>query len=412
MTYILITLLLNIIIFIFYYRKKYGVFTPPLVFTYVFIFIFFPQLTSIYYSDYYDNRYLPLFCFIIVSSNLACAIGFEQGLRKKVKRIREIRLERFININLAFSCLGFLTIFMWGGEYDQTGDNVIPVMLKTFSRISFTFCLVYILKGEKSKKMYFSLILSSLVLLNYTFFLKGSRIEGLFLLFNLAFFCCMYFKSRRKGIKLLTISCLIIGAIASSMIHQMRTSFFKTKQKNINVLEQFDYLQGYLNSFKQDRFDNGMDLGNAYLGIQYVFENNEYDFGVQFWNYFVQNFVPRRLVGEKIKSELLIDFDYVDFVENVTMGITTMTGYFNAFTGFSVYAFVLFYLLGFIYGSYWNKAKYSNFYLFMVLYFTPVLVSILTLAVHYFLTTFVFLLFLYFLISPIRKRIFSNILIE
>ena len=85
-----------------------------------------------------------------------------------------------------------------------------------------------------------------------------------------------------------------------------------------------------------------MDLGNAALGIDYCFQKNEYNYGSFIWNGFVFNYIPKRLVGENIKTSLIIPFEADKYIQALTNGITCTTGYYDAFLPFhgSVFCFL------------------------------------------------------------------------
>ena len=89
----------------------------------------------------------------------------------------------------------------------------------------------------------------------------------------------------------------------------------------------------------------GMDLGNAALGIDYCFQKNEYNYGSFIWNGFVFNYIPKRLVGENIKTSLIIPFEADKYIQALTNGITCTTGYYDAFSAFSWFGFFVFYFL-------------------------------------------------------------------
>ena len=91
-----------------------------------------------------------------------------------------------------------------------------------------------------------------------------------------------------------------------------------------------------------------------------------------------------------------------------THNITTMTGYFYGFAGFSYIGFVVFFILGYIGGMLYSYGKFSILYEFIYLLLLTKIHSLFSHGIQYYFTVFesvviFFIPFIYFYIY--KKRI-------
>jgi hypothetical protein len=347
----------------------------------------------------------------MLSCNIAFVVGYEKGMRKPIKqKIKEIRLPKIKWGIFFLACIGFLSVLMWGWEiYQQTEDNVIQVFLKSIARITFSLSLACILYEYKKKIIYATLIISSITLLNFAL-LKGSRSETLFIMFNIALFFYMYVKKNKNSIKILLICFLIFGSITNASIHLIRVTYFNSTHRDLNTLRSISYIDIYTQSYNRENLTNGMDLGNAAWGINFCYKHDNYDYGLKLWNGFIDNYIPRRIVGEKMKNSLYYPMKYAEYQHKLTNGITTMTGYFDAFSIWSIFGFFVFMIIGYVYGIIWKYAQYSLCYLFLKFLLISILISALTHKLQYLFSTVELLIILTIIFSPFK--IFSYKIIQ
>lgn len=129
-----------------------------------------------------------------------------------------------------------------------------------------------------------------------------------------------------------------------------------------------DYVENFKQAFTHSDTDVGMDLGNAAILIEYCKNYNSYNYGAIFWNGFVYNYVPERIVGKETKESLQYIPSYEKLIEPLTHGVTTVTGYFEAFATWGYLGFFTFLIIGYIVGIIWTRAKYSSFYMILLLF--------------------------------------------
>ncbi len=376
-------LITNLVIFIFYYKKTNGIFQAPFLMAYTAIFILLPQFATIYHNSFYDKRLIPDLGFVMISCNVSFLFGFEIIKRfvKKNKNIISILFLRKIKyFLLVIGVIGFTTVFLWAGTKFQEGDNVIQANMKSFSQMSFCLVLTSMLTYRvKNKFSIFMLALSVIPLFYFAFFVKGSRSETLFLLLSISMY--LSFKNPQKEIiiRKWTLIILLAGALLSASIIWIRNVIInKSEYTELSLIDNF------VDSFSQKKVSLGMDLGNAAIGIQYLKESNQLDYGTYMYDDFIQNIVPRRIVGETLKEGL--KFKLVDdqlFIKQQTHGVTTMTGYYFAFRSFSYLGFLLYLLLGAFYGLIYCKIKNSASCLYLYLLILPTIPLIFTHSAGY-----------------------------
>jgi hypothetical protein len=287
--------------------------------------------------------------------------------------IRDIQLKKMEWIIFIFAIIGLTTIYFFGNHYTDEGGNyskyidfVITNNLKSFSEFSLALSIVSLLQGNRSKIIWISFILSIIPILNFAFFVKGSRNDALILFLNLLLFFALWKPQMKRYIKILTVCFFLIGSVVSSAIGEFRNTLIKDPNRNVFDI---NYWETFKKSFYNSHTEVGMDLGNAALGIDFCYKNDTYSYGLQLWNDFVYNYIPRRLIGDKNKKALMYHNEYIDRNLNHywTHGVTTVTGYADAFSSFSFFGFILFALIGYIYGNIWQYSFYSDFWRFIYL---------------------------------------------
>ena len=350
--------------------------------SYTALFVLLPQFATIYNNPYYDKRLIPDLGIVMLSCNIAFVAGFQiikWVTREKKDVIGILHITKIRYFLIIIAGIGFITIFLWSGAKFQEGDNVIQSNMKSFSQMAL--CLVLTAQLTYHKKNNFSLyifIISLIPLLYFAFFVKGSRGETLFLLLSITLYLSLRYPQKEAIIKKFTVTVLLIGALLSSSIIWVRSIINDSEYTEVSLIDNF------VKSFSQKNISLGMDLGNAAIGIRYLKKTDQLDYGTYIYDNLIQNTVPRRVVGEKIKNGLKIDIvkDQA-FVAQCTHGVTTMTGYYYAFRSFSYLGFILFFMIGAFYGFIFSKIRNSAIYLYLYLLILPTVPLIFTHSAGY-----------------------------
>jgi hypothetical protein len=398
--------LVNIIIVIVYYKRDLGVFQAPFLVACMSITLLLPQLTTIYYHPYYDNSLLYKLCYMMITCNIAFVLAFDRARKKKIpEKVREMDLTKVQYLVLLFGLLGFSTVFIYGGSLEETVDSVAASNLKMFSLFGLSLALISFHRGHNTIIVYTGFLLSLAAMINFAFFVKASRTDSLILFIFIFLFLSLRFPKRKKLFRTIVFCFLIFGSILSASISGIRKNVRGSEDSEAPLTE-LSFWETFQESFTNSYTDVGMDSGNAALGIEYAYQNGTYDYGLQVWNGFVFCYVPKRFFGEEFKESLYYDTGYLDEVSSLTNNVTTMTGYFYAFTAFSFFGFIFFGIMGYMYGLMWNRSTVSDLYKFFyltVLGIVPIMIT------HGFQLVFVNIEFALFFVYPfislfVRKK--------
>lgn len=406
-------LAVNILIFIKFYRQSKGVFQAPFLMAYTSIFVLAPQFLMIYNSYYYSNDVIPDLGFMMVSCNLALWLGYRYIIRKHKSKTDTnynsvLMFSRVKWVVLVLTIMGFYSIFMWSDTY-QGADNVIQANMKGCSHMALCLCIPALLSQVKQPKklIYLLTAINIIPMVYFAFFVKGSRGETLFLVLVLGMYLAFKHPKRELFIRHSVVAILIFGAIASASIIAIRQILVGDISNKGKAVTELRLIDTYMESFAASSVINGMDLGNAALGIQYLKRTGQMDYGTDVWDNIVQNFVPRRVVGQSAKNSLKINLvDDANYQEQLTQSVTTMTGYYSAFRFLSYLGFIEFFLIGCLCAYFWKRHERSSFALFAYLMIVSNISLIFTHGVGY-LTTQLFIIFV--IIYPLTKYGYKRI---
>lgn len=314
-------------------------------------------MTTIYFDDYYDPKLLYNMGYTMVTCNIALAIGFKYGINKKIpNKITDIDLSKCQLGVFIFALLGLYSNF-------TSGDGVIIALFRSFAQFCIVFSLAYFLQTSKKYSIIYiiAFIISISVVLHFIFFIYGSRGSSLFLFICISFFLLLKKPQLTKYIKYFLIFILLGGSIVSASISAFRENLHGANNE-------IEYWKNFTKAFMSSRTKVGMDLGNGAILLNYCYQNDSYNYGTIIWNGFIYNYIPERVFGKEFKESLQFHPDYEKQILPLTHGITTVTGYFEAFASFGFLGFILFGLIGFLLGIIWSRAFFSKVYFIILIY--------------------------------------------
>lgn len=332
-------------------------FAAPFILSAISLTVMLPQLTTIYLHPYYSNHLLYNLCYTMISCNIAFTLGYEAGRRRRLpNKIYDLQISKCRSVILAFALIGVTTSF-------TDGDGVIRALLRSFSQISFILSMIYLIKVPRlSSVVITSLIISMANILYFIFFIYGSRGSSLFLFVSILLSLSIRYPAWRSKINITVIAFFLLGSVVSASIAAFRDNLIKGEDHKIS------YIENFIGSFRDSHSEMGMDLGNGALLIDYSAQNNSYNYGTIFWNSFVYNYIPERIFGDGVKESLYFKTTYMDRIPTITNGITTTTGYFEAFATWWYFGFLIFAMIAYVMGIIWSRAQHSNIYLLLLLY--------------------------------------------
>ena len=410
---ILLFILLNIYIVIKYVKKKHGCFQAPFIISIVSLVVFTPQYTTILYNDYYkDKTILYLLGYTMLTCNFALWKGFEIGNNIRTpKYIYDLKFQKSEFLFLILAIIGLVGQIRIQGVFQNTIEDpseqtsyLIFYNLSTLIGFAFIYSITYAVKLKKFSKIVLLIIVITSLMYIELIFLLARRNLTLRITFLLFFLISIYKPFLEKYAKIIILSIFCIGFFLNPSIANYRENLKVGQAGYMNV----HFFENFKNSFTSSISELGMDLGNAALGIDYVYKNNYYDYGAFMWNDFIQLYVPRFIVGESKKKSLQIRDPAHDYMKTLERTATTSTGYFDAFRSFSFLGFLLFGVIGLFLGILWKYAHFSGLFLLLYLFLLEEFSSIITHKTSYLFGRIEFLLIF---ILPIiayyisRKRI-------
>lgn len=338
---------------------------PILLFSLTVLLVEFPMLVSMF--RFYDTNLLPRLLVCMITCQLALYFGYEsKHTQSSITYCLDFVNNDFRLLTLILVMIGLIPIFYYHKmESVYGGINVVMGFLRTFGVIGLIISAEKILEGRKIFLWIVLLILAYLPLLYYGYAVKGSRAT----MFGLTFLTFIYlteaFPRYKKTIIRFFIVFFCVGCIVGASITNIRR-VNNYKQEDAISLTEINYLRTFFEAFSASDNPHGMDLANGAMGMKYVEENLAYDYGLVYWNTFVYNFIPKRIIGEDAKQMYYLGTQSMkerdSYVEKLTHGITTRTGFYYAFANFGYLGFIAFFFIGWLLCKYSIMANFSFFY--------------------------------------------------
>lgn len=384
-------------------REKDGMLRAPTVAALISLFSIGPQMIQTIVNPFFNKSILPLF-FIFISSCLICFhLGFLKGtkMKQEVIKLRQLESGRNKYVCIVFCIFGLIALLAYKGTIGGM-DWVIAGFLQSFGVISI-FLSFNELKnfGFRDSKLYIIILLISLwCIIDYAFNIKGSRTR----IFYIIIFSCLYlsriYPIKAKLICNLLLYTFIIGSVASFSMGDYRKDIDKPFLERISLNQ---IVENYkLNLFGQIKVSlNGQDLYNGAQYADYCWGTGNYNFGLFIWNGLVFNYIPQRFVGQEVKDSLMSSLENRKKVNSLTHGVTTVTGFGEAFAAYSIFGGVIFYLIAFFFGRWWQRSFISDFYLLLYAYSIMYLAPLITHGIVYFISPIVLF---WIVIYPILRR--------
>lgn len=405
--FLYVYILTNVVIFILYYKKNYGIFQTPCLFSIVSLTFVVPQLFQVIRFVQEPDSYMNLSLVVMTSCSIGVTLGFKIGNDYPNKERNTTFDSRRINyIILLLAIIGIGATLMNRGAYKGGFVSGTFVVINFFASyldyLLITLLVCWYKKMNMSKIGYFLLCLIVFVQID-KFLISARRGEAIQFVLTLAFFYFfMHPVSQYQRFKWIIPTFFVVGLFLNSQIGKYRENAYSN---NVSISENIKNLDF---SFTQKKTTlQNQEINNAILGINACYENGVYDFGSFNWNGLVKNFVPKKLKGEDFKQSLMFPLRNEALVNNLSKSGSTMTGYYDAFTSFGIFAGIKFLFIGLILGRLWKKSEKSVLSLILyVALMSPSLHSI-THSTNNFFSCIVF--FLFFVYPLFRLSIVNNI---
>lgn len=399
MSFILLIIytLINIIIIGLYYRKDYGVIQTPCLFSLVSLIFVVPQLFQIIGFVLDSDSYMTLSLLVMISCNIAIYYGFKIGNIYPIFSNINVTFnwERVIYILILFAIVGGGATFMNRGVYKGgfvSGTYVIINFFSSYLDYLLIIILTVLYKKGSLPKLFWIILMLVFAIQVDKFIISARRGEAIQFVLTIAFFY-FYIHGIYKYHRLKWVIPLffIIGLFLNSQIGEYRLNAYSGK---ISVAENVKQLS--LSFTKKTTTLRNLEINNAILGINSCYNVGGYDYGTFNWNGVIKNFIPKSLGGVNFKESLMFSNKNESIVEDLCKSGSTMTGYYDAFTSFGVFAWIKFFIIGIILGRLWKESHRSvNALILYVALISPSLHSITHSTNNFFSAIVFYTIFIY-----------------
>lgn len=390
-------ILINIVIIGLYYRKDYGVIQTPCLFSIVSLIFAVPQLFQIIGFVQNPDSYMTLSLLVMISCNIAMHYGFKIGnTYPSFNNTNTIfNWRRIIYILVIFAIIGGGATLMNRGAYKGgfvSGTFVIISFFSSYLDYLLIIILTVLYKKGSIPKLFWIILLLVFIIQVDKFLISARRGEAIQFVLTIAFFY-FYIHGIYKYHRLKwTIPLFfVIGLFLNSQIGQYRLNAYSGKMSVTENIGQLSF------SFtKKTTTLRNLEMNNAILGINSCYNNGGYDYGTFNWNGIIKNFIPKSLGGVNFKESLMFDNKNENIVKDLCRSGSTMTGYYDAFTSFGVFAWIKFLIIGIILGRLWKESSRSvNALILYVALISPSLHSLTHSTNNFFSSIVFFTIFIY-----------------
>lgn len=277
--------------------------------------------------------------------------------------------------SLVFMTILFLIPLLMLGQYSmeelQGGwSGPIVILLFFYSALKYTAFFSFLLwfGGDKSKKVLFAFIAGCAfyLLAIIGFGRRADSLEAFFAVTGGLFFI----KKIRVPKTVIFIGALVFSIFMANT-GQYRSIMTSEGKNKVGQILDIDWFGNFQKTYEKA----GNEVGNYIMGVYSIDEKGDFDFGLYHWNSFISHFVPRQLVGEIVKNNLMANITDPDeamgeYGHEAMIG-QTFTGMLDAFHSFWYFGFINFVLIGIFFKYLYLRAKegllkHQVFYLFLL----------------------------------------------
>jgi hypothetical protein len=394
---------------LFYYKKDYGIFQFPCLFSIVSLAFVVPQLLRIFGFVYNPDLYMGLSLYVMISCSIATTIGFDIGCRIAVNPPiqRMFNRRKLQYVVLLFAIVGLGATFLNRGVYKGgfvSGTFVIINFFSSYLDYLLILILLCFYKGIKVSKLFYVVFFVIILVQIDKFLISARRSEAIQFVLTLSFFFFLFHSVRLyHQFKWIIPAFFFVGLLLNSQIGQYRMNAYSGKVSVADNMEMLHLSFGDKTTTLKD-----IEINNAILGINNIYRRGIYDYGTFNWNGLVKNFVPRIIGGAKFKQSMMFQSDE-SLVKRLSRSGSTMTGFYDAFSSFGIFCWAKFFVIGLFLGFLWHKSETSL--LSLVLYVALLSSSLMTIthSTNSFFSSIVFfVIFIYPFLSVCLIR--SNML--
>lgn len=375
------------------------------------------ELESVPYSPYASGAF-----WLYVTACFAFLMwGFRLGHRVKKRRIARsqdrglpsFRIKRLLIAAAALTATGQMAVLqMRGIDTSAMGGQwtgVITMWALLAKANGFGLCLsILVFARTRSRLALLIAAVAVLPILQDAFL--GVRREALF---DLAILTAgaWYISKDRFPPRSIVIICLLVGTVVLNSVGNIRGQVLPGETSMFSVLVSGELYREF-NFFNLGQ-GSASEVGLAQYDFWYMNETWDWEYGAEYWNRLVHQYVPAFLVGRAIKEGLKIDTLSERLRRGESEGLfsrgSTRTGFSDSYRSFGLFGVLAFAFIGCLFGVLYAIVVFSGIYgqyLYLVLLAEGL--KAITHSTGEFVSSLPFVLIFYFLVFRFAKSAVSR----
>ncbi|PSH57328.1 hypothetical protein CU103_28630 [Phyllobacterium sophorae] len=345
----------------------------------IFISFILPQLPGLANSRFVQDEALVKTLVFSCLCLAMCGVGWSVGTRPKIVKDIMFSEDRLLKAAAVLSLVGAYFFYKFGHLPDELrlrGQlSGLPVAYLFFAKLlTYGLALALICYARRGSR-----IALLIIIFDATFYLERIVIAGrraetaeFCLLIALAF----WFQRRWAVPRIAVVGGLVLSVVGMLGAGEYRAATYYGETRDWSAVVNIDLEKNWNRMLKE----GGDEVHNAVSSIQFLDESHQFNYGIEHWNDLVFTFVPAQLVGQDIKSALIIPPLNSIHSKYYTPGVgETSTGMADAFSSFWYFGCVKFFLVAFAMGRFYSNAIKGNT-LFQIVYMLSAVPSILVIT--------------------------------
>ncbi|WP_394729422.1 hypothetical protein [Altererythrobacter sp. GH1-8] len=315
-------------------------------------------------------------CFIFIW------LGFYAGeteIRRRSAKSAVVAREGFSERRLLYAAAG-LTMIGLIAQYQMRGidtssmggqwTGVITMWALLDKASGFGLCLaVLIFARTRSFAALLIAAVAAVPLINAAFF--SVRRENLF---DLAILTvgAWYLAKDKVPPRILVLSGLLVGTVILNNVEYIRSQILSDERSLVTVLTEKQTYESF--SYTNLEQGNASEVRQAQFDFWYANQTSQWEYGAEYWNKLVHQYVPAFLLGREFKEGLKISTLSERLRSGEEVGLlsvgSTRTGFSDSYRAFGIFGVMVFCLIGYGFGILYAKSalgSLSGQYLYLIL---------------------------------------------
>lgn len=307
-------------------------------------------------------------CFVFI------LLGFKAGKRRKKRRIvtsqarqlRTFKMKRLLISAVGLVALGQIAVLQMGG-IDTSGmggqwSGVITLWALLAKANSLGLCLAVLIFARTRSRLALSVAIFASIPVMQSAFL-GIRREYIF---DLAILTAgaWYISKDRFPPRGVVIVLFLIGMVVLNAVGSIRSQAIPNGGNLLKILTSAEVYQEF--NFFDLQQGVASEVGLARYDFWYMNETWDWEYGAEYWNRLVHQYVPAFLVGRSLKEGLKIDTLSERLSRGESEGLfslgSTRTGFSDTYRSFGPFGVLVFAVIGYYFGTLYAVVNFGGIY--------------------------------------------------